>query len=1044
VVPSLIEKKYPLISLVVVLGLLILLFQMPASQARADMQPWMDKSLPAEQRARLLLAAMTLEEKLAMVYGSSVGSKVYVGHVPAIPRLGIPELNLQDGPGGVSGGALGVSAFPAPITVAASWDDDLMQRYGVAMAEEERDKGANVQLGPMMNIDRVPQAGRNFEGYGEDPYLAGRMAAATVRGIQSVGVIATAKHYIANEQEYQRTVFSSEIDLRTLHEIYLPPFKASVDAGVGAIMCSYNKINGIYACENPDTQNTILKDELGFKGWIMSDWGATHSTAASALGGMDMEMPSGIFYILLKNAVESGQVPESRIDDMVLRILTPMFQIGLFDRSPVGNRYVDVQSEAHQEFAREAAAEGMVLVKNDGNLLPIEAGKIHSIAVFGAAADDDPVVVGGGSGRVNPPYKITPLEGITERAGEAISVHYFRASDARGRAIPEEYFSSPAGSAGLKVQYFNSPDLSGQAAFTGRTANIDFEWKGEPPAAGVNSSDWSARWEGTLTPTVEGKFNLTLTGTGHSRLYLDGTLMIDNWDNQPAQPVVLKRRLTAGKGVAVRVEYAQVGEAGDVHLTWFTPEDDPNLEAAALAKQVDAAIVVVGEASSEGGDRQNLVMAGDELVEAVAQANPNTIVVVYCPAQVLLPWADQVPAILIGWIPGQESGHALADVLFGDINPAGKLPMTFAQDMGDYPANSPEMYPGVNERVHYSEGLQVGYRHFDSQAIMPLFPFGHGLSYTIFEYSNLSIDPAVISADGNVTVKVEVKNSGLRAGAEVVQLYLGFPAETGEPPRQLKGFQKITLQPGENQQVSFVLSPEETSFWSAGRGSWVAYPGRYQVMVGSSSGDIRQSGKFDVHGGPLAGEVIQAESAALAGDAVVSAEQAGYTGSGFVSGFQKQGAAVSFKVNASQAGQYDVTLRYSSTLRPGGQNLPRRLSLYVNGSWMGQVSLPNLANWEMWDFKSERVTLKAGENTVSYQYDAGDNGDVHLDALIVARIIEPTPMATSTIQGTNAPMNTPAPAEPGIPATGIVAAIVILAGVAAAILVLVLRRQKAS
>lgn len=1023
----------------VLLGSLFALPAMSRPQARADTPPWMDPTLPPEQRARLLLDAMTVDEKVAMVYGNHMGSAGYVGHVPAIPRLGIPRLLLQDGPAGVAGDMRNITAFPAPITVAASWDTALMEHYGVAMAEEQRTKGANVQLGPMMNIVRVPKAGRNFEGYGEDPYLSAQMAAATVRGIQSTGVIATAKHYIANEQEAQRTTISSEIDVRTLHEIYLPPFEASVQAGVGSVMCSYNLINGIYACENPDMQNTILKDELGFSGWIMSDWGATHSIVESALGGLDMEMPSGVHYVQLKQAIEAGQVPMSRLDDMVTRILVPMFRMGLFERDSTGSISVDARTDAHTEFARHAAAQGMVLVKNDGAVLPLDPIRMGSIAVFGLAADEEPIIVGGGSGRVTPTYSISPLQGIRDRAGDAIRVHTFALRDAVGHPIPAGALKAPGGAVGLQAQYFNSPDFSGSPVLVQTDETIDFDWKSQAPAVGVDGTGWSARWSGVLTPAVTGLYNLALTSAGSSRLYIDDKLIIDNPGEQVDQAVLAKRRFTAGREHTIRVEYSPADGAGAIRLTWFTPDDDPNEEAAALAGQVDAAIVVVGTTSSEGADRQSLSVPNQPLISAVSKANAQTIVVVYHPAQVLLPWTGQVSAILMGWIPGQEAGNALADVLFGDVNPSGKLPVTFAGNESDYPANTTEMYPGVNGRVLYSEGLSVGYRHFDSQDIQPLYAFGYGLSYTIFEYDTLSINPAQLDTDSSVTVAVDVKNVGRRAGAEVAQLYLGFPAETSEPPRQLKGFQKIVLQPGETKRVTFTLSPKAFSFWSAGLGKWVAYPGTYQVMVGSSSRDIRQNGTFDVQGGPLAGAITQAETAVLAGDAVVVNGQTGYTGSGFVSGLEEPGAAISFQITVSEAGQYRVTMRYASTLRPGEQNTPRTLSLYANGARIGQTLLPNLANWDAWDFKTESVQLNAGDNTITYQVDAGDTGDVHLDAIMVTKVVEPAPIPADTAQ---APPVTPAITGPTSLIPILVFALVVLAVVAIVVRWRFIRSQK--
>ncbi len=961
-----------------------------ASSASSCSGSWMDPTLPPGQRADLLLSAMTLDEKIAMVHGG--GSSRYVGHVPANARLCIPELNLQDGPAGVGGGMTKVTAYPAPLTVAASWDTDLMQQYGAAMATEQRGKGANVQLAPMMNMIRVPQAGRNWEGYSEDPYLAAQMAAASVRGIQSQGVIATAKHYIDNDQEYRRDSISADIDDRTQHEIYLPPFKASVQAGVGAVMCAYNRINGYYACENAVTQNSLLKGELGFAGWIMSDWGATHSTIPSANNGLDMEMPNGVYFSdTLKSAVQSGQVPQSRLDDMVRRILTAMFQMGLFDRAPSGSPDGDVQSPPHTQFARDAAAQGTVLLKNISNTLPLSTTQVYTVAVIGTAASTDPIVVCGGSGRVNPPYVVTPLQGIISRTeGASITVRYVQGDNVLS-PIPSQYLRTPTGNLGLEGQYFNNTTLSGTAVITRVDANIDFNWYGNSPVTGVYSTNWSVRWTGTLVPTATGTYSLALTSDDGSRLYISDTLVIDNWGEHGDQTRWATVQLTAGQPYSIEVDYYQVAGLSDVHFSWIIPPDIRG--AVAAASQSDVAIVVVGLCSSEGSDRPDLALpvGQDALISAVAQANPRTIVVAYTPAQVLMPWADQVAAILAGWVPGQEGGHALASVLFGDVNPSGRLPMTFARNATDYPVDdNPEQYPGVNRggddwHVSYSEGLRVGYRHFYIQNITPTFPFGHGLSYTTFDYGNLSISPATVLTIGTVTVTVNLTNTGSYAGAEVVQLYLGFPLEASEPPRQLKGFQKVSLQPGQTQQVTFTLAPEAFSFWSAGLRRWVAYPGTYQVMVGASSRDIRLNGSFQVQGGPLAGTIYQAETAALSGGAKVISNHVGYTGDGFVDGYWNVGATTTFTVTADSSRQYNVTLRYANSMGLGGRNTAQTLHIYVNGVQVRQTSLPTLANWDMWDYKTETLVLNAGENMIAYKYytDTCDSGHVNLDAIIV-------------------------------------------------------------
>jgi beta-glucosidase len=809
---------------------------LPANAAQAPAErPWNDRSLQPARRAELLLAAMTLDEKITMVHGGRGG---YVGNVPANARLGIPALNLSDGPAGVGNRKTQVTAFPAPITVGAGFDVDLMRRYGEAMGAEQLGKGTNVHLAPMMNMIRVPQGGRTWEGYGEDPYHASRMAGAEIAGMQSVGVIATAKHFIGNEQENGRNIVSSDVDDRTLVEVYLAPFKASVAAGAGAIMCSYNKINSVYACENSMTQNFLMKGLLGFQGWIMSDWGATHSTAAAAINGLDQEMPGGNFFgDKLASAVKSGDVPQSRLDDMVRRMLTSMFRAGIFDRNQTGAVDANVQTPEHAQLAREAAAQGIVLLKNAGNILPFETTQIHSIAVIGAAASTNPIVAGGGSASVVIPYIITALQGITSRAGN-----------------------------GIKVSYAKGDDVAA---------------------------------------------------------------------------------------------------------------------AADLARQADASVVVVGLAASEGRDRPNLSLpAGqDALVSAIAQVNPRTVVITYVPAQILMPWIDQVPVVLVGWLPGQEGGNALASVLFGDVNPAGRLPVTFARNPEDYPANTPRQYPGVDNHVLYSEGLRIGYRHFDAKDIAPVFPFGHGLSYTTFRYSDLRVSPAGVTPQAKVQVSLSVANTGKRAGAEVVQLYLGFPSETSEPPKQLKGFQKILLQPGQTKQVSFTLAPEDYSFWSAGSRNWEIYPGNYQVMVGASSRDIRLTGNFTAKGGALAGTIYQAEAAKLGNGTRASTSQPGYTGAGFVDGFTAEGASVALEVKVTASARYDVTVRYANA--NDGRNAARKISIYVNGAKVGQTSLPALANGETWDFKTEALMLRAGTNEIAYKYDPGDDGGVCLDAIIV-------------------------------------------------------------
>lgn len=637
---------------------------------------------------------MNQTEKLAVVHGYG-GS--YVGNVPANERLKIPAINLEDGPQGVADGVNDVTCWPSSLAIAASWDSKLMYAWASAMAEEQFKKGTNVMLGPDINLARVPLGGRIFEMFGEDPTLTATLVVASVNGIQSQSVVATAKHYIDNDQEYQRGTVSIEVDERTQHELYYPQFQAAVEAGVGAIMCSYNRINGTYSCENNQTL-ADLKTGMGFEGWVMSDWGATHSTVASALAGLDQEMPSDTYFgSALASAISSGQVPQSRLDDMATRILTALYSVGAMENfTPTGNLGVNVTSEAHDELARVLATSAITLLQNTGGILPLPAsGK--TIALIGDAGSINPTVAGGGSGHVNAPYVVTPLQGITALVGS-----------------------------GGKVTY---------------------------------------------TPT------------------------------------------------------------------------NPITNAASAAKAADYAVVFVGFTSSEGSDRANLSLPEpqDQLIEAVVAANPNTVVVLNGPGQVLMPWASQVKGILFGFFPGQESGNAIASVLFGNFNPSAKLPISFPVKESDWFSGSANQYPGVNGIIQYSEKLEVGYRWYDSQNIQPLFPFGHGLSYTTFTYSNLQITGTIAST---LTITATVQNSGKVAGTEVAQLYIGFPSSAGEPPQVLRGFYKIILDAGASGTATFPLDKDDVSIWSIAQDSWTAITGTFNVYVGASSRDIRLKGTF--------------------------------------------------------------------------------------------------------------------------------------------------------------------------------------------------------
>ncbi|GCE14089.1 beta-glucosidase [Tengunoibacter tsumagoiensis] len=690
---------HPMFLMALVCSLMISPTITPSFHAHALDRPWMDRSLSADQRANLLLKQMSLKEKIALLHG---GDGPYVGNVPENTRLGIPALKLEDGPGGVADGVTQVTAFPAPIGVAASWDTQLMYQYGQATASEESGKGANIQLAPTVNILRIPQWGRSFESLGEDPYLTAQLAVANIQGIQSQGVIATVKHFAANNQEHDRETVSALVDQRTLHEIYLPAFEAAVKQGhVGSVMCAYNRVNGIYACEQNALLKNILKKDWGFPGFVMSDWQATHSTVASAQNGLDLEMPGGNYYgDALESAVQEGQVSINVLNDHVRRLLRTMFATGLFDTASSGSLQQDVTTPAHSQFARTVAEDSIVLLQNQQQILPLDPTHIKSIAVIGQDGSSAATATGGGSAQVHLPYLVSPLQGIRARAGSEIKVTY----------------------------------------------------------------------------------------TSSSR-------------------------------------------------------------AAEIAHAADIAIVFVSDQEDEGSDRPDLSLphGQDKLVQAVAQANPHTIVVLNTGGPVLMPWAHQVQGILEAWYPGQEDGNAIASILFGDISPAGKLPMTFPVQESDLPVNTEAQYPGNNDVADYSEGIFVGYRHYDQQQIAPLFPFGFGLSYTHFSYSNLKIS-GQLSHQGYVQVDIDVTNDGERDGSEVAQLYIGLPSTRAvpQPPEQLKGFQKIFLPAGQQRHLSFTLDTRSLSYWDTHQANWALAPGTYTVGAGGSSRELQVTGIFTV------------------------------------------------------------------------------------------------------------------------------------------------------------------------------------------------------
>ena len=664
-----------------------------------------------DQKAREIVRKMTLDEKIQELHG--IHTESHYRYVPGVPRLGIGAFQITNGPAGAGPGATRppqpqakATALPSPIDVAASWDPQIAYRYGAIAGAEAKDIGNALLEAPTINIARVPQNGRTFEGYGEDPYLTGRLSVSNIEGIQSRGVMANVKHYAANNQETDRFIINEEIDERTLREIYLPAFEASIREGHSAsVMCSYPRVNGTFSCENTLLLNDILKKEWNYRGFVLSDFGAVHSTVPAGLSGLDLEMPTGKYWgDDLKKSVESGEVPMSAIDDKLVRRFRTMMEYGDFDGPPAPKPIPEQQDGAE---SRRIAEQGMVLLKNSDGLLPLSAAKLKTIALIGPMAVKA-VTGGGGSSHVQPLYTVDPLDGVRKQAGNA---------------------------------------------------------------------------------------TVTLN---------DGA------------------------------------DAG---------------QAATLARASDVAIVMVGEIDTEGRDHPiELGTNQNGLIEAVAAANPHTVVVLKTGSVMLMPWAEKVPAILEAWYPGEEDGNAVADVLFGAVNPSGKLPITFPARLEDIPANTPEQYPGIGGVARYSEGVFVGYRHYDEKNIAPLFAFGHGLSYTTFAYRGLKVSPETATFSGprqpKVSVELEISNTGKIAGAEVAQLYVGMPSTAvPQPPKQLKAFQKVFIVPGKSAHVRFQLDASSFSYWDVHTHEWRIAPGEYKLMVGSSSRDIRMERTITVRAG---------------------------------------------------------------------------------------------------------------------------------------------------------------------------------------------------
>ncbi len=830
----------------------------------SEKPPYLDAGRSLDARALDLASRLTLEEKVALMAGAAPFT------LEGVERLGVPRINVTDGPTGVrSNEGEPATVFPVGVALASTWNVDIAREVGAAIGREALALGSRVVLAPTVNIMRTPLWGRNFETYSEDPFLAGRLGAAYVEGLQGEGVGASLKHYAANNQEEGRMTVSVEADARTLREIYLAAFEHVVKtANPWTVMASYNRIDGVYATENRKLMVDILKGEWGYDGVVVSDWGAVHATAAAANGGTDLEMPGPALWFgdKLLAAVKVGEVPIAQIDDAALRMCRLIVRTGALDGGPPPTG--ELRTARHRRIAEDAAVEAVVLLKNEGDVLPLEPATLKRIAVVGPNASARRIQ-GGGSSQVRTDRRVSMLSALTDRlAGRAEVLHADGGDNEPVPPAARPAMFSPdeaRGQAGVLCEYFASGDFDAPpvAARQERALGklVSHNLGGGQPAAYE-----AFRWSGWFWPERDGRHEFSLRGPGEMRLWLDGAPVIDEgMDGQPDKLDVGGRAVTrktaalelaAGRGYPIRVEYVrafpsraeQASAATDaaVGLAWeyvslgVRPPRGSVAEAAALAASCDAAVVVIGSASiseGEGYDRENLDLPGDQnaLVEAVLAANPRTVIVLTNGAPYVLPWIAHAPALIEAWMGGEAGPDAVARIILGEAEPSGRLPMTFPAALEDSPAQ--RFYPG-GDSVTYGEGLRVGYRHFDAGNEPPLFPFGHGLTYTKFKYADLDA-PETARAGESVSVTFTLKNVGERAGKETAQLYVRPRGPSVERPvKELKGFAKVALSPREQKIVRIDLDARAFAFYHPASGEWVVEPGAYDLLIGGSAADI--------------------------------------------------------------------------------------------------------------------------------------------------------------------------------------------------------------
>ena len=819
----------------------------------------------AEELADSILAQLTLKDKIKLCHGSGTFT------VGAIPRVGITkEFKMSDNSSTVrpdverlswKNGNETATAFPSLSALGATWDRDLVYQFGDALGKEARARGMDMQLGPGVNIHRTPVCGRNWEYFGEDPAHAAKLVVPYVKAVQNNGVATTVKHFVANNQELARHSCSSDPDERTLREIYLPAFKAAIcEGGSLAIMNGYNKFRGEKASHSDYLNNKILKGEWGFKGLVVSDWGGLTDTLGGALGGTDIEMAMGAnirhFKQPLLDAVKNGSVPEEILDDKVKRVLYVMAKTQFIGDDGTREKGA-LETPEHTELARVVAEQAVTLLKNDKNVLPLNRDAIKTLLVIGDNAIRKHCP-GGGSATANPKYEVSPLEGIKNRVGSGVNVQFRNLKDSDGSVaqIPDVWIKTldpnskrvGLGRPAFKAEFFNNTYLAGTPAHVRYDKEINLKGGKASFPEGVRIDNISVRWTAKISPVQSGDYTFGAMVDDGVRIFIDNQPIVQKW--QAGGKRLLKGesvRLEKGKEYDLRVEYLEYAGAAICEFGMIEEAVYDFSQLAAEAAQADAVIYFTGNqhygsknVETESVDRKtmNLLKCDNQAIEAVLKAKPKTVIVNLSGAAVEMPWIDQAATLVQYYFSGQEGGNAIANVLFGNVNPSGKLTFTMPRKLADSPAHALNDYNA--EAVEYKEGVFVGYRWYDAKKIEPLFPFGHGLSYTTFKVGKPQLSKSSIKEGAPVTVKVNVTNNGKTAGAEVVQLYIAAPkSDIERPVRELKNFGKIFLQPGETKAVTMQIEWLDLAYWDMERSDWNVVPGAYQIEIGTSSRDIK-------------------------------------------------------------------------------------------------------------------------------------------------------------------------------------------------------------